>query len=260
MGAALAALFCACGTPAEKAAETEVVKYSDWKAQNLKGMVKSIETTSFTPDSTGAVSTPDSCCVEMETYDEKGYTTGYSSKTLTGLPSDEMSMSRHAGGQWKEMVNKKDGKTLSTFSIAIDADGKYIGAKEFDSSGTLTSYYTDLTEDADGNVTGGIMHNPDSSVKSSFEAKYNNGMQISNIAKDSTGKVVFEYNSELNDKGDIIKTTTKETGKDSTTTKVETFTYDSYDEQGNWTQRTTYDEKGKATKVRKRVIAYYTKE
>jgi lysyl-tRNA synthetase class II len=258
MGASLAALFCSCGAPAEKTEEP--LKYSDWTSQNLKGMVKSLETTSYTPDSTGAIGAPDSCCIELELYDEKGFTTSFSSKTKDGVPSEEMTMTRYEGGQWKEMVNKKNGKVQGTFSIEIDANGKYFSAKDYDSSGTLRGFYTDLTEDEDGSVTGGIMHNPDSSIKSSFEAKYKKGLQISNIAKDSTGKVTFESNSELNEKGDIVKTTIKEVGKDSTTTKVETFTYDTYDDKGNWTQRTTYDEKGKATKVRKRVITYFTKE
>jgi inorganic pyrophosphatase len=48
--------------------------------------------------------------------------------------------------------------------------------------------------------------------------------------------------------------------KDSTTTKTTTFKYDSYDEQGNWTQRTTFDDKGKATKVIKRTHTYYKKD
>jgi len=85
-------------------------------------------------------------------------------------------------------------------------------------------------------------------------------MQKSMTAKDSVGKMVYSYKAELNDKGEVAKSTSVEVGKDSTTTKVNTFTYDSFDEQGNWTQRTTYDEKGKATKVVKRAFTYFKKE
>ncbi|HYM94216.1 MAG TPA: hypothetical protein VET23_08760, partial [Chitinophagaceae bacterium] len=127
-------------------------------------------------------------------------------------------------------------------------------------TGKMTGYYTDLKEDDYGAVIAGIEHKADSSVKSSFAAEYNKGMQVSSSGKDSSGKVNFTYKAELNDKGDIGKVTTTNIGKDSTTTKVMTYKYNSYDDQGNWTQRTTYNEKNKATKVEKRTFTYYKKD
>jgi hypothetical protein len=228
--------------------------------QNLKGMVKSIETANYTPDSTGAIGEMDSCCIGTELYDEKGYTTGYSDKTKAGAVSSEMMMTRHAGGQAQEITNKKDGKKTGSFKVDIDANGKYSKATEYDSVGKLTAYYTDIVENDFGKVTSVIKHNPDSSVKESFKSVYKDAIFLSNSVTDSLGKTVSEYKVELNDKGDAIKGTYIQVGKDSTTTTVETFTYDSYDEQGNWTQRTTYNDKGKATKVVKRTITYYKKE
>jgi hypothetical protein len=46
-----------------------------------------------------------------------------------------------------------------------------------------------------------------------------------------------------------------EAGK--TKTEKKTYKYDHYDEKGNWTQRTAYDDKGKPTKVVKRSFTYY---
>jgi len=45
--------------------------------------------------------------------------------------------------------------------------------------------------------------------------------------------------------------------KDSTKTEVVTYKYDATDDKGNWTQRTTYNDKGKATKMVKRTITYF---
>jgi hypothetical protein len=78
---------------------------------------------------------------------------------------------------------------------------------------------------------------------------------------DSSGIEIWDYTGELNDKGFLAKMTGKVlVSKDSTITTVETYNYDSYDEMGNWTQRTKYDGDGKATKVEKRTYAYFRKE
>ncbi|MBL0358351.1 MAG: hypothetical protein IPP72_16430 [Chitinophagaceae bacterium] len=69
------------------------------------------------------------------------------------------------------------------FSIEINKDGKYSGARNIDSTGKLASFYTDLTEDEYGSVTAGTERNPDSSVKSSFAAEYNKGLQISTTSE-----------------------------------------------------------------------------
>jgi hypothetical protein len=49
----------------------------------------------------------------------------------------------------------------------------------------------------------------------------------------------------------------KTTTKDSTTNKITKYRYDSYDDKGNWTQRTETDENGKPVKIVKRTITYY---
>ncbi len=240
--------------------ETEAAKNSDWTGQNLKGRVQTQEETSYTPDSTGKTGAMDSCCINVQQYDEKGYNTSSQSKDSKGTVKNESTVSHYDGGQAKEVISMTDGKKSSSFSIQIDKDGKYSGAQGYDSTGKMTSFYTDLKEDDYAGVTAGTEHKPDSSVKSSFTAEYNKGMQVSSTGKDSSGKVTFSFKAELNDKGDIIKTTVSNTMKDSTTTTVTTYKFDSYDEQGNWTQRTTYNDKGKATKVVKRTYTYYKKD
>jgi len=61
----------------------------------------------------------------------------------------------------------------------------------------------------------------------------------------------------LNDKSDPIEETTTTLEKGSTKTEKLTYKYDTYDDKGNWVQRTTYNEKGKPSKIVKRTITYY---
>lgn len=250
-------LLVSCST---KNKETESAKNSDWTTQNLKGKVQSLEESSYTPDSAGKIDAMDSCCTYVQQFDEKGYNTSSSTKDSKGTVKDETTISHYDGGQAKEVVTMSNGKKTSSFSIQIDKDGKYSGAKAFDSAGKLISFYTNLKEDDYGAVTNGVEHKADSSIKSSFTSEYNKGMQVSTIGKDSSGKVTYTFKSELNDKRDIAKSTSTNTTKDSTTTKVLTYKYDSYDDEGNWTQRTTFNDKGKATKVVKRTYTYYKKD
>lgn len=255
--AAMALLLFACNTT-EKVAE--VAKNSDWYSQHLKGNVQTVEETTYTADSLGAIGEMDSCCISTEKYDDKGYTTSTSKKDSKGAVTEEMTMTHFDKGQAKEMKMMKDGNPFSAFMIQIDSAGKYSGAQELDSAGNVKFFYTDLEEDANGGVTTGIRHKADSSYMGTFYNVYTDGMQTGNSFKDSTGKEVYKSVSEMNDKGLISKTTEKDTEKDSTTTTVKTFNYDTFDEAGNWTQRTTYNDKGKVTIVVKRNITYFKKD
>ncbi len=129
-----------------------------------------------------------------------------------------------------------------------------------DSVGKISSYYTNLTEDDYGAVTAGTEHKPDSSIKGYFINEYNKAMLVNSTGKDSSGKVTFMYKAELDNKGNVAKQTETNITKDSTTTKVSSFKYDSFDEQGNWTQRTKYNDKGKAVQVTKRSYTYFKKD
>ncbi len=78
--------------------------------------------------------------------------------------------------------------------------------------------------------------------------------------KDSVGKVKSSSAAKYNDKGEQIEFSNTKVTKDSSITKVTKYTYDTHDDKGNWTQRTEYDDKGKATKITKRVYTYRKEE
>ena len=65
---------------------------------------------------------------------------------------------------------------------------------------------------------------------------------------------MFENKLKVNEKGDVVEMNSTYLNKDSTIQDKETYTYESYDDKGNSTQRTTYDKKGKESKITKREI------
>ena len=67
-----------------------------------------------------------------------------------------------------------------------------------------------------------------------------------------SGKETYSSKIKLDDKNNVIENATKEVTKDSTTNKTTKYRYDSYDDTGNWTQRTEMDENGKPVKIVKK--------
>ena len=70
------------------------------------------------------------------------------------------------------------------------------------------------------------------------------------------GKVKTTSAAKYNDKGEQIEFSNTTITKDSTTTKVTKYIYDTHDDNGNFTRRKELDEKGKAIKITKRVYIY----
>jgi len=246
-------LFIACNNADKKTAEG--AKNTDLIQQNLKGKVQRFEESSSTMDSTGA-SKPDSSSFINE-FDEKGYQTSYVTKDINGKTKEEQAIEHYEGGQVKGFVTKNaQGKQTLKWEITIDSSGKYNGAKVYDSTGKLSSVWKELAENDYGQVTKGTEYKEDGALKSSFVNNYDNAHYIGGLSKDSTGKETFRSAITLNDKGDPSEESTTTVTKDASKTEKFTYKYDDYDDKGNWTQRTSYNEKGKPVKVIKRTITY----
>lgn len=250
-------LFClvisliACNSNDKK---IEVAKNTDIIQQNLKGKVQKVEEVTVNIDSTGKMK-PDSSAAVTE-FDEKGYQTTYATKDSSGQVTSEQSISHNEDGTFKEMTTTTKGK--QTFKLTTEvADGKYTGGKTYDSTGNQDSYYTDLKTNEYGIVYAGKQHFMNDKIKSTFDMKYDGTNFIGGTATDSTGKTTYTGTVKLDDKGNAVeeKSTTLEKGVNKT--EVVTYKYDSYDDKGNWTQRTTYNDKGNPTKVVKRAFAFY---
>lgn len=244
----------------QPAAETPKAA-NDWSGENLKGSPTQVETDTYKIDSTGKVGPLDE--KNIEKYDSSGYTV--SNITMNGKDSvkSQSTFVHGADGFMTSMetLGAKNEKK-SSLTIQYDGPGKYSGAKSYDSTGKMDVYYTDITSNSFGLVTGGKGYHPDSTLKMSFVNEFDSVYYVGGSAKDSIGKTTYNGKQTLNDKKDPVKleemtvTTDQKTKKDSTKTTITTFTYDGWDSHGNWTQQTSINEKGKPTKIIKRMIVY----
>jgi hypothetical protein len=235
----------------------EAPKNTDLAIDNLKGNVEQTIATDYKVDSAGTVGEQDSCCVVTSRYDKNGYITEYNSVNKSGTENNKQAFTHYDNGAMKNILITKNGNTTSSISIQTDKDGKYATAQEMDSANKLTHYYTDLGENDYGAITSMKRFNADSTLSSTMTNTYNQAIYTGGEQKDSTGKVTFSSSVKLDDKNNIIENTTETVTKDSTIHNVEKYKYDSYDDKGNWTQRTKMNKDGKPELVTKREITYY---
>ena len=249
----LTVVLLACNNSA-KVDSASLAKNSDIVQQNLKGKVKEFEEVSFTIDSTGA-SKQDSL-ISINQFDEKGYQPKYITKDSTGKIHTDQTATHDENGMFTEIVTITNGK--QTFRLTTEfKDGKYTGGKSYDSTGKQDSYYTDLSTNEYGIVYAGKQHFMDGRIKSTWDNKFDGPIYVGGTSTDSTGKVSYSGSVKVDDKGNAIEEVSTTREKDSTKTEKMTYKYDSFDDAGNWTQRTTYNEKGKPSKIVKRTYTYY---
>lgn len=251
--------LAACSGGGEKESGTKMVM-SELAAENLKGDITSIEEAPYKTDSTGKIGEMDSCCIYVTEYDENGNGIKNVSKDSKGATSSESVISRYPNGLFKSVANTAKGKSTGGFDTRVDEKGNYTWAGEIDSNGKGGIYYVAISQNENGQVTAWKQYDKDSIFRQEGEAKYENHVQTGFTLKDSVGNVKQTVVTKYNDKGEQVENSNTTVTKDSTTTKVTKYTYESHDEQGNWTQRTTWDEKGKATAVSKRTYNYRSKE
>jgi len=234
---------------------------NDWTGENLKGSPTQVESDTYKIDSTGKTGPLDE--KNIEKYDSSGYSV--SNVTMNGKDSvkSQTSYTHGADGYMTSMeTTGAKNEKKSSLTIQYDGPGKYSGAKSYDSTGKMDVYYTDLTSNSFGMVTGGKGYHPDSTLKMSFVNEFDSVYYVGGSAKDSVGKTTYTGKQTLNDKKDVAKseemtvTTDPKTKKDSTKTTITTYTYDGWDSHGNWTQQTSINEKGKPIKIVKRIIVY----
>ena len=250
-------ILAACSD--EKSGSASKMVMSDITGENLKGDISSYSDTPYKTDSTGKIGDMDSCCVTTPEYDENGNAVKNTSKDSKGVLTSETVITRYPSGLFKSVTTTEKGKTTSSFDTKLDENGKYNWAQALDSNGKLDVYYTDITQNEEGLVSGWKQHDKDSVFRQSGESKFDKNLQTSFTMKDSTGKVKSSSAFKYNDKGEQVEVSNTNITKDSTTTTVTKYTYETHDDMGNWTQRTTWDDKGKATAITKRSYTYRKK-
>lgn len=252
-------LLAACNNAKEETSKPKMAM-SDLALEKLSGDIAAIEESPYKTDSAGKIGEMDSCCISVSDYDENGNNIKGTSKDSKGNVKEQGVFERYANGMWKGAKNTKDGKPSGSFETTQNEKGEYTSAVAYDSAGKLDVYYTNITQNENGQVLTWKQYDKDSVFRQEGESKYENGLQTGFTLKDSVGKVKTSSTSKYNEKGELTENSNTTVTKDSTTTTITKYTYDTHDEKGNWTQRTTWDDKGKATKITKRVYTYRKEE
>ena len=254
-------MFAACNDE-KKETGSKMIK-GDIAIEGLKGDISTYEETPFKADSTGKPGDMDSCCISVSEYDANGYAVKNTSKDSKGVIKNESAFERYDNGMFKSFkTTKEGGKPESSMELLKDDKGQYTVARAFDSLGKPDVYYTNLTQNEDGQILSWKQYDKDSVFRQSGESKYDKNLQTGFTMKDSVGKVKFSSSNKYNDNGELTEENTSSTKKsektmmDTTTTSVTKYTYDAHDEMGNWTQRTKWNDKGKATAITKRTYTY----
>lgn len=182
----------------------EYPKNADVLADNLKGNVEQTVTTDYKVDSTGKIGEQDSCCIVTIKYDEKGYTTGYSSNNKAGTDKEEETFTHFDNGAMKDVKISKSGNLSSTISVQIDKDGKYSGAAEYDSANKMKLYFTNILQNDYGQLTGMKKYNADSTFSGTMSNTYDKQIYTGGEMKDSVGKVTSTTTVKLDDKNNLI--------------------------------------------------------
>jgi hypothetical protein len=234
----------------------EAAKNTDWLADNLSGKVEQTTDSTYKTESMGKTGELDSCCVVSTKYDEKGYSSGYTSVDKAGTDKEEGVFTHDDKGLFTGQKFTKNGKQTSSLTVQND-NNKPSVARSFDSTNKMDFYYTDITTNDYDRLLGFKQYKADSTLKMSIEFTYDKQFYKGQTNKDSVGKETYSSAVKLDDKNNIIENTEKTVTKDSTTNKTTKYRYDSFDDKGNWTQRTEMDGTGKPVKIVKRTVTYY---
>lgn len=249
-------VLAACdNADSKKETTTAAVLNTDLLQQNLKGKVKSITETSIDIDSTGAEKP--AAVTNYSEFDEKGYQTSGYSKDSSGKMVSEQFMTRNEAGMVTEFGTKKDGKLVSRVVTEISPEGKYLGGKKYDSTGKQDGYYKDLQQNEYTIVYSGKLYDMNNKLIETFNMNYDKAAYLGGKVTDSTGKTVFDGKATVNDKGDMASEEYTNVENGQSKTEKKTYTYEKYDDKGNWVERTVYNDKGKATSKTSRTITYY---
>jgi hypothetical protein len=251
--AVIGLIASACNQNSGSSSENKHMPVADVKAENLKGKISQVETETYLVDSaTGKMGKLESKSIEK--YNDDGYTVSYSNYTAKDSATTLNTYDIDAKGYFRGVKTTKNDKPLSSMAALVDS-GKYTLATSYDSAGKVDVFYDDIVTNDYGQVASATGHHADSSLKMTFQNNFDSIYYVGGESKDSVGKVTYSSMIKLDDKRNPTQTDETTVTKDSTTKKSTTYAYDSWDNNGNWTQQTA-TENGKPAKIIKRTITY----
>lgn len=237
--------------------ETIELERSNWANEHLNGKVKTIGETPFTTDENGNIGEMDSCCVKITEFSDKGYIMKVTNKNDEGTVTRLNTIERTETGKFLSNTRTENGIEVWKRTSTYDEEGKHLFTSDSDTTKNVAYFYNDITNNDFDQPVSGKMYSADSTFIGNWSWKYIDGLRTGRGWIDSTNVQRVNRTGEVNDKGwlsRVVDVRIEENGD--TTTTIETYTYDSFDEMGNWTQRTeTNDEK--PVKVLKRTYTYF---
>lgn len=248
----IAVIIASCNQPAPTDQTPKAV--TDIASENLKGNITQVETSTYLIDSaTGMQGKLDSKSVEK--YDDNGYITSYSNYATKDSATTVSTYERNANGFMTNITGTKNDKPSYTAKFDVDSAGKYTLVNTTDSTEKQDAFYDEVVTNKFGQFLSAKQHHLDSTLKSTFTNNYDSIYYVGGESKDSVGKVTYSATIKLNDKKDAEQMDETSVAKDSTTKTNSTYTYDKWDDKGNWTQQTV-TENGKPKKIAIRIITY----
>jgi hypothetical protein len=230
-------------------------KYPDFFRGSLKGDIVSLEDSVIVVDSMNNMK-PDSVAYSFGEFKD-GYLVRYTDADTTGRKS-LTTYDRYDNGLLKGIESTVNGKKTYQLKVQLDSNGKYTAAQSFDSTGKMDYYNEGITQNDNGQLTGGKLFKADSGLMFSFTDTYDGLYMAASTKMDSAGKVTSKTTVVRNDKNDIVVDSTVNITKDTTTSVIKKYHY-VYDDMGNWTESTELNSKDKPVKITRRKIVYVKK-
>lgn len=245
--AAILSLMAAACSPS-------VPKKTDTEGMGLSGHVKSITELVRVNSVTLESKNP-------EAYDRKRVTDFSSDGRITNIretSNDLTSSLRYIYGKDSlltrvELYNNEDG--LVQINDIVHAPNGAVSSVTISDEKNKRVMVKKYKYDRKGNIIEETNETPSGDVINIIYSKYdNNGRRTESVSHPKDGNPSQRYTFEYNDKGEMVKSTTEnQMFKDKSSSE---FSYEDYDEPGNWTMRTTTFG-GLVTEKNKRIIEYY---
>jgi hypothetical protein len=237
--------------------ETAEMERSDWANDHLQGKVRTIEASTYTPEENGEISAMDSCCVEIDEFNDQGFIVTNKEMDAEGNMMRVTVVEYTETGQFLSATTTENGKQVWKRQIEMDEEGTVLSAYDSDSTQQTTAVYSGMTYNEYNQPLEGAMHTGDSTFLGTWSWQYIDGERVGRGWIDSSGVEWIKRVGEVNENGWVSKVTDYGfDGEGNKTTTIETYTYDSFDETGNWTQRTEFKDE-KPVQVVKRRYTYY---
>jgi hypothetical protein len=226
------------------------------ESEGLVGNIKTLEETPFKSDENGNAQEMEECCKRLIEVNKDGHVVKVTEKNSDGSIDMVSVYALNASGKSFLTTITEDDKTR-TRERKFDANGHAILGTWRDHNGNITDFHTVDLRNEFGQALSGRSYHANGEYMGRWSRQRVDKVRLGESWTNSSGVKVFSHIGEANEKGWLSKLTDVHIDEEGNkTTEIETFTYDKFDDVGNWTQRTKV-RGGIAVEVMKRQYTYY---